>query len=137
MNVARVSAYDLGNELIFTFSRSGGAGGQHVNKVSTKVTLRWDLANSAVLSADQKEVILTKLGSKLTNEGVLILISQESRSQVKNKELAIHKLDELLKKAFTPRKARKPTKPTNASVRKRIEGKKLTGEKKQWRKRPE
>jgi ribosome-associated protein len=135
--VAKVSAHELTNELIFTFSRSGGAGGQHVNKVSTKVTLRWDVSNSALLTTDQKEVVLKKLGSKLTNEGVLILISQESRSQVQNKEFAIHKLDDLLKKAFTPRKARKATKPTKASVHRRIEGKKLKGEKKQWRKRLE
>jgi ribosome-associated protein len=135
--VAKVSAHELTNELIFTFSRSGGAGGQHVNKVSTKVTLRWDVSNSALLTTDQKEIVLKKLGSKLTNEGVLILISQESRSQIQNKEFAILKLDELLKKAFTPRKARKATKPTKASVHRRIEVKKLKGEKKQWRKRLE
>lgn len=133
MEVAKVTPDMIAAELEFGFSRSGGPGGQHVNKVSTKVTLRWDLANSQILDDDQRELLLKKWSKQLTNEGVLVLTSQKSRSQLTNKEDVIYKLEVILKKAFTKRKKRKPTKPSKASVQKRLESKKKLSEKKKWR----
>ena len=104
-----------------------------MNKVNTKVTLRWDVANSQLLDEEQKALLFKKLGKRLTNDGVLVLSSQEERSQLANKEDVQAKLDELLIKAFAKKKKRKPTKPTKASVEKRLEEKKKQGEKKKWR----
>ena len=130
----KIRAEDLSKELTFSASKSSGPGGQHVNKVNTKVTLRFDVAHSEFLSQDEKEIIVKKLASKITNEGVLALSAQSSRSQLKNKEEVIQKLDRLLIKAFAKRKVRKPTKPTHSAVRKRLEDKKKLGEKKKLRK---
>ena len=124
---------ELINELTFTMSRSSGPGGQNVNKVNTKVTLKFDVVNSSVLTAQQKEVLAKKLASRMTKNGVLILTAQDKRSQLQNKEAVLFKLDELLRKAFTPRKARKATKPGKAAVRERIKAKKHRSEKKQSR----
>lgn len=134
MEVTKVTLDMIATELEYSFSRSGGPGGQHVNKVSTKVTLRWDLANSQLLEDDQKEFLLRRLSKQLTNEGILLLTSQKSRSQLANKEDVIAKLDTILAKAFAKKKKRKPTKPTKASVEKRLESKKKQSEKKKWRK---
>lgn len=124
------------SELVFTTSRSSGPGGQNVNKVNSKVTLRFDVVNSAILSEQEKEIILKKLAAKITNEGVLVINAQESRSQLQNKEDAIANLDRLLKKAFEKKKARKKTKPSKSAVAKRINSKKQTAEKKKWRQKP-
>lgn len=124
------------SELVFTTSRSSGPGGQNVNKVNSKVTLRFDVVNSAILSEQEKEIILKKLATKITNEGVLVINAQESRSQLQNKEDAIANLDRLLKKAFEKKKARKKTKPSKSAVAKRINSKKQTAEKKKWRQKP-
>ena len=126
-------ASDLSSELLFTMSRSSGPGGQNVNKVNTKVTLKFDVVNSSVLTAEQKELITSKLATRMTKEGVLILTAQEKRSQIQNKEAVVFKLEQLLKKAFTPRKARKATKPSKAAYHARIKAKKHRSEKKQWR----
>jgi ribosome-associated protein len=134
-SVNRLTAQQLGPELVFSASRSSGAGGQNVNKVNTKVTLRWDLAQSVVASAEQKEILLRKLASRLTTEGVLVLTAQESRSQLQNKEAVLIKLDHLLEVAFRPVKIRKPSKPSKAAKKKRVEGKRRHAEKKQWRKK--
>jgi ribosome-associated protein len=123
-------------ELVFTTSRSSGPGGQNVNKVNSKVTLRFDVVNSALLSAKEKDIILKKLATKITNEGVLVLNAQESRSQLQNKEDVMVNFDRLLKKAFEKKKARKKTKPSKSAVAKRIKGKKQTSEKKKWRQKP-
>jgi ribosome-associated protein len=127
------TASKLFPELQFTTSRSSGPGGQHVNKVSTKVTLRFDVRNSTLLSEEEKSMIDERIGSKLSSEGVLILSSQEKRSQLANRENVIAKFDKLMARAFAVRKPRKPTKPTKASVEKRLREKKKTSEKKRLR----
>ncbi|MBS1554759.1 MAG: aminoacyl-tRNA hydrolase [Bacteroidetes bacterium] len=129
----KVTASLVNSELLFSTSRSSGPGGQNVNKVNSKVTLRWSLANSTILTEEEKELLLRKLASRLTTEGELMIISQESRSQQQNKELAIEKLDALLTKAFTKKKVRKATKPSKAAVQNRIEKKKRHSEKKKMR----
>jgi ribosome-associated protein len=125
------------SEFSFGTSRSSGPGGQNVNKVNTKVTLLWNIAESSSLTLDQKEIITAKLAAYITKEGVLQLTSQETRSQLQNKEEVVQKLQRLLVKAFTKQKPRKATKPTKAAKRKRILEKKQHGEKKKWRQPPE
>lgn len=124
------------NELQFKAVRSSGAGGQHVNKVSTKVELAFDVAASQGLSAVEKERLLLKLKSRLTKDGVLQLHCDESRSQHKNRDLVVKRFFDLLKNALTVPKKRKPTKPTRSSVEKRLKSKKQAAEKKSQRKKP-
>ena len=126
----------LMSELLFTASRSGGPGGQNVNKVNSKVTLKWDVTHSVLLNENQREIITRKLASRLTKEGILILTAQDKRSQLQNKEEVISKLNHLLVKAFTPKKVRKKTKPSKAAQQARIKDKKQRSEKKQWRQKP-
>ncbi len=128
-----LTASKLLPELQFLTSRSSGPGGQNVNKVNSKVTLRFDIKQSALLSESERETLLIKLASKLTTDGELLISVQEHRSQLANKEAAMLKLDQLLKKAFTKPKVRKKTKPTKSSKEKRFSEKKLQGEKKKWR----
>ncbi|MBI9068617.1 MAG: aminoacyl-tRNA hydrolase [Salinivirgaceae bacterium] len=123
------------NELIFASSRSSGPGGQHVNKVNTKIELRFNIANSTVLYDHQKEILLSKLSNKISADGDLIIISQSTRSQLKNKHDAIEKFIDMLSKALKPRKKRVPTKPTKASRLRRLESKKRTSKLKQTRKK--
>lgn len=134
-NHPTLTSGQLTPELEFSTSRSSGPGGQNVNKVSTKVIIRWNLLHSTLITDEQKMVLLNKLSGQLTREGELIINSQESRSQLQNKELALEKLDALLRKALTKPKARKATKPTKSSKVKRVDNKKRHAEKKQWRKK--
>jgi ribosome-associated protein len=133
----KITAELLGNELVFTTSRSGGPGGQNVNKVNSKVTLSFDVVGSKVLAVEEKEIIAKKLATRMTNDGVLVLTAQDKRSQLQNKESVILKLEKLLAKAFEKKKARKATKPSKGSVQERIKQKKQHGEKKKWRQRPD
>lgn len=124
---------DLMPELEFQVSRSSGPGGQNVNKVNSRVTLRFDVPNSIALTADQKEWLIKKLASRLTSEGVLMFSVQDQRSQLQNKEAAIARFNDIIVRAFTPVKKRKATKPTKSSSKKRVESKKKHAEKKKWR----
>lgn len=127
---------DLVRELIFTTSRSSKPGGQNVNKVNTKVLLKFDVVASKVLSDDQKELLFRKLASKLTKDGVLMLTSQEERSQLSNKEAAVLKFRQIVTKAFTPVRARKATKPGKAAKESRRNDKRHASQKKQMRQKP-
>ena len=133
MTAYKPSFNDLVKEFQFTTSRSSGPGGQSVNKVNTKVTLRWDVMNSTAIDEDQRSKIVVKLAKVLNNEGEVVLSAQSSRSQLQNKEEVIDKLDLLITKAFTIPKARKATKPTKASKRKRLDDKKKLSDKKKLR----
>jgi len=125
---------DFQNEFVFQASRSGGPGGQNVNKVSTKVELRFHIANSALLNDEEKAIISDKLINKINNLGELILVSQTERSQLKNKENVIEKFYVLINKALTPRKRRLKTRPTRTSVEKRLESKRVQAKIKATRK---
>ncbi|MDD2305917.1 MAG: alternative ribosome rescue aminoacyl-tRNA hydrolase ArfB [Prolixibacteraceae bacterium] len=128
-----VNIPDLSAEFQFLTSRSSGPGGQNVNKVNSKVELRFDIQNSDLLSEDQKNILLVKLASKITSEGILSVISQRDRSQLSNKEDAIEKLYLLIAKALTPVKPRKNTRPTKGSVERRLATKRIKAEIKQNR----
>lgn len=130
----KIDATLLSGELVFTTSRSGGPGGQNVNKVNTKVTVRFDIPGSQILTEEEKEMLLKRLSSRLTNEGVLLLSSQDKRSQLQNKEAVVARFEAVIANALKKRKVRKATKPSKASVEKRITEKKRLGEKKKWRK---
>jgi len=124
---------DLSSEFQFLTSRSSGPGGQNVNKVNSKVELRFDIQNSIFLSDEQKEILKVKLATKISSEGLLSIVSQRDRSQLTNKEDAINKFYILISKALKPVKHRKSTRPTKGSVEKRLTGKRIKSEIKQTR----
>jgi ribosome-associated protein len=136
-NLPVITIQQIQPEFEFSTTRSGGPGGQNVNKVNSKVILRWSVKNSSCITEEQKELLLKKLAAYITSEGDLLISSQESRSQLDNKEKVMAKLDALLVKAFTKPKIRKATKPSKAAKAKRVENKKRHAEKKQWRKKLE
>lgn len=131
-----IAALDFSSEVVFKTAKSGGPGGQHVNKVNTKVVLIFDINGSQLLDEAEKERIRKKLPSHLNAMGHLQITVQESRSQLQNKTIASQKLNRLLSNAFVKVKRRKPTKPSKSAVKKRLENKKKRSEKKQWRKKP-
>lgn len=124
-------------ELDFKAVRSSGAGGQNVNKVSSKVVLNFNLAATNALTEEEKQRAIIKLASKLTNENVLILQCDEDRSQLRNKELVTRRFLQVMENALKQEKPRKPTKIPRSVIKKRIEGKRRNAEKKQSRKRPD
>jgi ribosome-associated protein len=124
-------------ELSFKAVRSSGAGGQNVNKVSSKVVLTFDLVNSQSLSDEEKTVLSEKLKTKLTSDGILILNCDEDRSQLKNKEIVTKRFLKLIQNALVIPKKRKPTKIPRSVIEKRIKDKRTKSEIKQNRKRPD
>ncbi|HEX5042424.1 MAG TPA: alternative ribosome rescue aminoacyl-tRNA hydrolase ArfB [Candidatus Polarisedimenticolaceae bacterium] len=111
-------------ELSFTASRSGGPGGQHVNKVSSRITLFWDLERSQSLTPEQKDLVHRRLRRRISAQGVLRLSVSDSRSQAANRKLAVERFVALLASALAPRKARTATRPTAGSREKRLTEKK-------------
>jgi len=116
-------------------SRSGGPGGQNVNKVNSKVELRFSVTLSEFLNDNQKQRILVKLKNRINNDGILILTSQSERTQRSNKQKVISRFTDLLKRALIPPKRRIKTKPTQASKLKRLENKRKHSEKKRLRRK--
>lgn len=129
------SAYLL-KELTFKAIRSGGSGGQHVNKVSSKIVLFFNVATSKVLSEEEKEILIQNIYTKLTKENILILNCDESRSQHKNKEIIIQRFLQLITNGLKVAKERKASKPSKASIKKRLENKKKQASVKTSRKKP-
>ena len=127
---------DILKELTFKAIRSSGSGGQHVNKVSSKVELMFNLSESLIFKDFQKVRLLDKLQHRLTKEGVLILQCGESRSQHKNKDIIIKRFLALIKDALKVPKIRKPTKVPKSVIRKRLKSKRKRSEKKANRQKP-
>lgn len=125
------------SELSFKAVRSSGAGGQNVNKVSSKVVLNFDLNASQYLSDEEKDLISNKIKSKLTSESILILNCDEDRSQLKNKEIVIKRFLEIITKSLIIPKPRKPTKIPRSVIEKRLKNKASNSEIKQNRRRPD
>jgi len=124
------------SELQYKAVRSSGAGGQNVNKVSSKVVLSFDLPNSNALSEEEKARAEVKLAPRLTNEGILILNCDEDRSQLKNKEIVTKRFLEILRVALIVPKIRKPTKIPKSVIKKRLKDKKNIALTKQNRRKP-
>jgi ribosome-associated protein len=121
------------SEVQVSASRSGGPGGQNVNKVSTKIELRFPVPASEALTEEEKQLVLHKVKNRINLEGELIITSATERSQWRNREKAEQKFLDIIEKALTVPRRRKQTKPTAASNQKRIERKKQTAQKKELR----
>jgi ribosome-associated protein len=123
------------SELSFRFARSSGPGGQHVNRSATQVELLFDVANSPSLNETQRRRVLRKLKSRIDKEGVLHLVSQETRSQLRNREEVVERFQELMREALRIAKRRLPTRPTRAARERRLATKRRRSETKR-RRRP-
>ncbi len=121
------------NEIQESFSRSGGPGGQNINKTSTKVELRWRVDSSSAFNAEEKTRIKEWLYSRMNSAGELLVVSQEERSQAQNRERAVEKLNTLVTEALLPEKERVATRPTRGAKEKRLKKKREQSEKRQSR----
>ena len=130
-----MTTIDLASEISFQTTRSGGKGGQNVNKVETAVIGYFDINTSQILTDEQKLLIVEKLSNRINNEGMLFVKSQTFRTQLENKDEVIRKINELVVKALEKKKKRKPTKISKAAKEKRLDGKKIKGDIKEGRRR--
>ena len=121
------------SELHFRFARSSGPGGQHVNRSATQVELLFDVAGSPSLDETQRQRVLRKLRSRIDKEGILHLFSQETRSQLRNREEVVGRFQELMREALHVPKRRRPTRPTRGARERRLEGKRRRSEAKRDR----
>jgi ribosome-associated protein len=134
MNREELKSRYMEGEFIFSTSRSGGPGGQNVNKVSTKVELRFNLRLTSAFTEKEKELIFTRLKNKINKESEIIFVSQSERTQLMNKEVVTDKFYDIVSKALTIQKKRRSTRPTLSSKIKRLEGKRSRGKTKKLRK---
>jgi ribosome-associated protein len=123
------------SEMTWRFSRSSGAGGQHVNTTDTRVELIWSLSDTTVLSPEQKELAATRLSNRLV-DGTITVVSSQYRSQHRNREAARVRLEDLVSQAIVPPKPRRPTRPSRASKQRRLDAKKRRSTVKQSRSGP-
>jgi len=126
---------DISAEIKFKTARSGGKGGQNVNKVETMVEGYWNVMGTSLLNEEERLLVIKKLANRINADGMLLVKSQEERSQLGNKQLVTKKMNELVTKALIVPKKRKPTKISKAAKQKRLESKKKAGEVKQLRKK--
>jgi len=124
MNPEELNIRNFEKEFVFATSRSSGPGGQNINKVNTKVELRFSIINSLLLSDSEKELVIRKLKNKINKDGELILSAQSERTQVMNKKVVIENFYKIVSKALTIPARRRSTRPTTASRIKRLEKKK-------------
>jgi ribosome-associated protein len=121
------------SELDVRVSRSSGAGGQHVNKTSSRVEIFWNVATSRALTEEQRTRLQSKLASRLTGDGSVRVVASDMRSQIRNRDLAEERLADLISRALVVQRRRKPTKPSRASKEARLESKKRHSDKKRNR----
>lgn len=128
--VMEIPVKSLLKEISFKTSRSGGKGGQNVNKVSSKVELNLNISESLVFTGEQKQILLVKLANKINSEGILQIITEEERSQLLNKQKSLVKLHQLIKNALYQAPIRKATRPKRSAIESRLKSKHMNALKK-------